>query len=38
MNETFPIIDFYREKGLISEVDSSKTPTEVFDDIKAVLD
>ncbi len=37
MNETFPIIDYYRNQGLVHEVDSSKTPNEVFDEIESII-
>lgn len=37
MNETFPIIDYYKNQGLVYEVDSSKTPDEVFGDIESII-
>mgnify|MGYP003292608370 CR=1 FL=1 len=36
MNETYPIIDYYKKSGNLIEIDSSKTPEEVFNDIKEV--
>jgi adenylate kinase len=38
MKETQPLIDFYKEKGLLITIDASKTPELVFEDIKKVLD
>ena len=37
MNETFPIIDYYRNKNLLFEVDSSDEPNKVFADIEKIM-
>jgi adenylate kinase len=34
---TRPLIDYYREKGLLRIVDGNRDPDEVFADIAAVL-
>lgn len=35
--ETEPVLDFYRTRGLLLEVDASRSPAEVFASIKASL-
>ena len=37
MNETYPIIDYYKKLGNLVEIDSSKTPEEVFESIERVI-
>lgn len=37
MKETYPIINYYKEKNLLYEVDSSNEPSKVFNDIEGVL-
>ena len=37
MNETYPIIDYYKNLGNLVEIDSSKTPEEVFESIERVI-
>lgn len=36
--QTKPMIDFYKDKGLLAEIDANGPPEEVFVDIKKVLD
>lgn len=36
-NETRPVLDYYREKGLVRDVDASKSIDDVWQDIKAIL-
>jgi len=36
-NETKPMIDYYGERGMLDVVDGSRTPDEVFADLKAML-
>jgi adenylate kinase len=33
--QTAPLIDYYRERGLLREIDGQRTPDEVYDQIKA---
>jgi adenylate kinase len=35
--QTAPLVDYYRQRGLLHQVDGLGTPEEVFDRIKAVL-
>ncbi|MFC7202348.1 adenylate kinase [Haloferax namakaokahaiae] len=35
---TEPVIEHYRDEGVLVEIDGEQTPDEVFDDIEAVLD
>ena len=37
-DSTEPVIDHYREEGVLVEVDGEQTPDEVFEDIAAVVD
>ena len=37
MKETYPIIDYYRNKGILYEVDSSNETNVVFNDIKNII-
>lgn len=37
MNETAPLIDYYQSKGNLYQIDSSKNPEEVYQEIKKVL-
>lgn len=36
-SETKPIIDYYKSKQLVQEVDSTKSTTEVFENVKGIL-
>jgi len=36
-NATMPIIRYYEEKGLVSQIDATRTPEEVYSDIESVL-
>lgn len=36
--ETLPLVDFYRNRGLLAEVDGVGTPDEVFDRLRAAAD
>jgi adenylate kinase len=36
-NQTEPLIGFYKEKGIIADIDSSRTPQEIFEDCVKVL-
>ncbi len=36
--EVVPVIEFYREKGLLSEIDGEQPPRQVFADIKHVIE
>jgi len=38
LDETAPLIDFYREKGLLEEIDGEQEPDKVYEEIKDVLD
>ncbi|MDX6554945.1 MAG: adenylate kinase [Miltoncostaeaceae bacterium] len=35
--QTAPLIDYYRDRGLLREVDGQRTPDEVYDQIKAFV-
>ena len=37
MNETAPLIEYYQSKGNLYQIDSSKNPEEVYQEIKKVL-
>lgn len=37
MNETAPLIEYYQNKGNLYQIDSSKNPEEVYQEIKKVL-
>ena len=37
MKETFPIIDYYREKGILFEIDSSMPVEEAFNQIEKII-
>jgi adenylate kinase family enzyme len=37
MEQTNPIIDYYKKQGKLYEVDSSMPPLEVFEQIKRVI-
>ncbi|MBS3786633.1 adenylate kinase [Candidatus Bipolaricaulota bacterium] len=37
LEETAPLIDFYREKGLLQEIDGEQEPEKVYREIKSVL-
>ena len=36
-SQTKPLIDYYRKKGLIKEIDASVKPSDVFERLKAAL-
>ena len=36
-SQTEPLIEYYRKKGLIKEIDASVKPSEVFERLKATL-
>jgi len=35
--QTLPILDYYREKGIVKDVDAMKAINEVTDEIKAII-
>ncbi len=35
--QTYPLIDYYKNKGLIADVDASRTPEEIFEDAVKAL-
>ena len=35
--QTSPLIEYYKKSGTLAEIDGSKTPDEVFEDICAIL-
>ena len=35
--ETYPLIERYRRRGVLVEIDASKTPSEVLDDVMKVI-
>lgn len=37
VDQTQPLIDYYRGKGLLKDIDASKAPSEVFDNMKEAL-
>ncbi len=37
-NETYPLIDIYRSRGVLFEIDASKTPDEILDDVLRVIE
>lgn len=37
MKETYPLIEYYREKNNLIEIDASKSPNEIFEEIKKVI-
>ena len=38
LDETAPLIEYYRERGLLAEIDGEQEPGEVYKDIERVLD
>ncbi|CAL8070219.1 unnamed protein product [Orchesella dallaii] len=36
-NDTIPIVNYYKEKGVVKSVDASKSPEQVFNDIRDLL-
>lgn len=36
--QTMPLVDFYKKKGIVHEIDSGRLFSEVFEDVKKVLD
>ncbi len=38
LSQTFPLIDYYQEKGLLREIDARKSEDEVYQKIKRVLE
>lgn len=37
MKETYPLIEYYRSKNNLIEIDASKSPNEIFEEIKKVI-
>ncbi len=37
MKETYPLIEYYKEKNNLIEIDASKSPNEIFEEIKKVI-
>ena len=37
-NQTVPIIDYYRKMGILVEVDASKKPEEVWEQVKNAVE
>lgn len=37
LNQTLPIINFYEAQGLVYKIDGSKSPDEVFADVKQIF-
>ncbi len=37
MKETYPLIEYYRDKNNLIEIDASKSPNEIFEEIKKVI-
>ncbi len=37
-SEGLPVIEYYAAKGLVSHIDGSKTPDQVFQQVKGILD
>ena len=37
MKETYPLIEYYRNKNNLIEIDASKSPNEIFEEIKKVI-
>ena len=37
-NETRPVVDLYREKGVVYDIDAAQSPQQVFNQVKEVLD
>lgn len=37
MKETYPLIDYYKNKNNLIEIDASKSPNEIFEEIKKVI-
>ena len=37
MNETYPVINYYKEKGILHEIDSSNTPDTIFNEIESII-
>ncbi len=37
LTATMPIVDYYREKGLVEDVDGTRPPDLVFEDVKSIF-
>ena len=36
--QTIPVLDYYKQKGILSVIDASKTPVEVWGDLNDIID
>lgn len=38
LNETYPILDYYKDKGILNVIDAKKSKEEIFNNIKSIIE